>query len=67
MADGFTVLIMAAGRGTRMRSEVPKVLHHVCGKPMVEWVIDAARAAGADRSVVVTRPRDGVAEGLPEG
>ncbi len=67
MADGFTVLIMAAGRGTRMRSEVPKVLHPVCGKPMVEWVIDAARAAGADRSVVVTRPGDGVAEGLREG
>ena len=67
MADGFTVLIMAAGRGTRMRSELPKVLHPVCGKPMVEWVIDAARAAGAERAVVVTRPGDGVAEGLPEG
>ena len=47
MPDQFTVLIMAAGHGTRMRSSVPKVLHPVCGKPMVEWVIDAARAAGA--------------------
>jgi bifunctional UDP-N-acetylglucosamine pyrophosphorylase / glucosamine-1-phosphate N-acetyltransferase len=64
MADGFTVLIMAAGRGTRMRSELPKVLHPVCGKPMVEWVIDAARAAGAERAVVVARPGDGVAEEL---
>jgi bifunctional UDP-N-acetylglucosamine pyrophosphorylase/glucosamine-1-phosphate N-acetyltransferase len=67
MADGFTVLIMAAGRGTRMRSRLPKVLHPVCGKPMVEWVIDAARDAGAERAVVVTRPGDGVAEGVPQG
>jgi bifunctional UDP-N-acetylglucosamine pyrophosphorylase/glucosamine-1-phosphate N-acetyltransferase len=67
MADGFTVLIMAAGRGTRMRSELPKVLHPICGKPMVEWVVDAARGAGAGRVVVVTRPGDGVAEGLSDG
>ena len=67
MAEQFTALIMAAGHGTRMRSELPKVLHPVCGKPMVEWVIDAARAAGAGRVVCVTRPGDGVAERLPEG
>src|SRR3954470_18066874 len=66
MADAFTVVIMAAGKGTRMRSGVPKVLHPVCGKPMVEWVVDAAREAGATRVVAVTRPGDGVAEGLPE-
>ncbi len=42
MPEPFTVLIMAAGQGTRMRSGTPKVLHRVCGKPMVEWVIDAA-------------------------
>jgi bifunctional UDP-N-acetylglucosamine pyrophosphorylase/glucosamine-1-phosphate N-acetyltransferase len=67
MTEPFTVLIMAAGQGTRMRSEVPKVLHRICGKPMVEWVIDAARAAGARRVVCVVRPGDGVADGLPEG
>jgi bifunctional UDP-N-acetylglucosamine pyrophosphorylase/glucosamine-1-phosphate N-acetyltransferase len=66
MAQTFTVVIMAAGKGTRMRSAVPKVLHPVCGKPMVEWVIDAARAAGAGRVVAVTRPDDGVADGLPQ-
>ncbi len=66
MPDAFTVLIMAAGKGTRMRSEIPKVLHRVCGKPMVEWVIDTAREAGAGRVVCVVRPGDGVAEGLPE-
>ena len=66
MPGDFTVLIMAAGHGTRMRSALPKVLHAVCGKPMVEWVIDAAREAGAGEVICITRPGDGVAEGLPE-
>jgi bifunctional UDP-N-acetylglucosamine pyrophosphorylase / glucosamine-1-phosphate N-acetyltransferase len=66
MPEPFTVLIMAAGRGTRMRSETPKVLHRICGKPMVEWVVDAALAAGAARVVCVVRPGDGVAAGLPD-
>jgi bifunctional UDP-N-acetylglucosamine pyrophosphorylase/glucosamine-1-phosphate N-acetyltransferase len=67
MAAPFTVLIMAAGQGTRMRSDVPKVLHRVAGKTLVEWVVDTARAAGAARVVAVVRPGDGVAEGLPDG
>ena len=66
MPDAFTVLIMAAGKGTRMHSATPKVLHRVCGKPLVEWVIDSARGAGAGRVVCVVRPGDGVAEGLPD-
>jgi bifunctional UDP-N-acetylglucosamine pyrophosphorylase / glucosamine-1-phosphate N-acetyltransferase len=66
MPEPFTVLIMAAGQGTRMHSATPKVLHRVCGKPMVEWVVDAARAAGAARVVCVVRPGDGVAAGLPD-
>ena len=67
MAAPFTVLIMAAGQGTRMRSDVPKVLHRVAGKTLVEWVVDTARAAGAARVVAIVRPGDGVAEGLPDG
>ena len=67
MPQPFTALIMAAGQGTRMRSSTPKVLHPVCGKPMVEWVVDAARGAGAASVVCVVRPGDGVAEGLPDG
>jgi bifunctional UDP-N-acetylglucosamine pyrophosphorylase/glucosamine-1-phosphate N-acetyltransferase len=67
MAAPFTVLIMAAGQGTRMRSDVPKVLHRVAGKTLVGWVVDTARAAGAERVVAVVRPGDGVAEGLPDG
>jgi bifunctional UDP-N-acetylglucosamine pyrophosphorylase / glucosamine-1-phosphate N-acetyltransferase len=50
-----------------MRSDVPKVLHRVAGKTLIEWVVDAAQAAGADRVVAIVRPGDGVAEGLPDG
>jgi bifunctional UDP-N-acetylglucosamine pyrophosphorylase / glucosamine-1-phosphate N-acetyltransferase len=64
MARDLTVLIMAAGHGTRMRSALPKVLHPVCGRPMVEWVVEAARGAGAERVVCITRPGEGVAERL---
>ena len=46
-------VVLAAGQGTRMRSRVPKVLHRVCGKPMVSHVVDAAEGAGVDRTVVV--------------
>jgi bifunctional UDP-N-acetylglucosamine pyrophosphorylase/glucosamine-1-phosphate N-acetyltransferase len=48
-----TALILAAGQGTRMKSALPKVLHALCGRPMVDFVIDAALAAGADDAVVV--------------
>jgi bifunctional UDP-N-acetylglucosamine pyrophosphorylase / glucosamine-1-phosphate N-acetyltransferase len=67
MAAPFTVLIMAAGQGTRMLSDTPKVLHRVAGKALVEWVADAARAAGAERVVAIVRPGDGVEAGLPNG
>ena len=46
-------VILAAGKGTRMKSALPKVLHRVCGKAMVSHVLDAAKAAGARRNVVV--------------
>ena len=67
MAESLTVLVMAAGRGTRMRSSLPKVLHPLCGLPMLHWVVGAAREAGAERVLCITRPGDGVLEGLPEG
>ena len=47
-------VIMAAGRGTRMGGDLPKVLFEAAGKPLVRWVLDALAAAGiADRIVVV--------------
>ena len=61
-------VIMAAGQGTRMKSDMPKVLHEVAGRPMVHWVIDAARAAGIDRiMVVVGHGADEVSAALPDG
>jgi UDP-N-acetylglucosamine diphosphorylase/glucosamine-1-phosphate N-acetyltransferase len=44
---------MAAGKGTRMKSDLPKVMHEACGRPMVHWVVEAARAAGVDGVVLV--------------
>lgn len=61
------VVIMAAGKGTRMKSKTPKVLHDLCGRPMVGWPIAAARAAGAARVVVVDGPDRALADHLPEG
>ena len=60
-----TVVILAAGEGTRMRSSLPKVLHPICGRPMILWPLLAARAAGAERVVVVDNPKRQLAEHLP--
>jgi bifunctional UDP-N-acetylglucosamine pyrophosphorylase / glucosamine-1-phosphate N-acetyltransferase len=46
-------IILAAGKSTRMKSALPKVVHEVCGRPMVEYVIEAVRAAGVRRIVLV--------------
>ena len=51
-----TVVILAAGQGTRMRSRTPKVLHDLCGRPMIAWPVAAALAAGAGKVVVVDGP-----------
>lgn len=52
MAD-LVAIILAAGKGTRMKSKLPKVLHKVGGKPMVEHVMEAAEEAGVSRKIVV--------------
>jgi bifunctional UDP-N-acetylglucosamine pyrophosphorylase/glucosamine-1-phosphate N-acetyltransferase len=49
-------VVMAAGLGTRMRSQVPKHLHSLLGRRMVDWVLDTARAIEADPLVVVSGP-----------
>jgi bifunctional UDP-N-acetylglucosamine pyrophosphorylase/glucosamine-1-phosphate N-acetyltransferase len=46
-------VVMAAGKGTRMQSELPKVLVPVCGRPMIDYVLDALEAAGVQRITVV--------------
>ncbi|MCA1924324.1 bifunctional UDP-N-acetylglucosamine diphosphorylase/glucosamine-1-phosphate N-acetyltransferase GlmU [Buttiauxella noackiae] len=47
--NAMSVVILAAGKGTRMYSDLPKVLHTLAGKPMVQHVIDAANNLGAQR------------------
>ena len=60
-------IVLAAGAGTRMKSKKPKVAHEVLGKPLVRWVVDAAREAGVERVVsVVGDAREQVAP-LVEG
>jgi len=61
-----TVVILAAGEGTRMRSALPKVLHPICGRPMILWPLLAARAAGAERVIVVDNPKRMLREHLPD-
>ena len=62
-------VILAAGQGTRMRSSLPKVLHPVGGRAMVDWSVDLAKAAGCERVIVVCSPagvsvQDHVSESL---
>ncbi len=49
----FAAIILAAGKGTRMKSKLPKVLHKLSGKPMLEHVLDAAGEAGVDDEIVI--------------
>ena len=48
-----TAIILAAGEGTRMKSNHCKVSHKILGKPMVQWIVDATIKAGCSRVVVV--------------
>jgi bifunctional UDP-N-acetylglucosamine pyrophosphorylase / glucosamine-1-phosphate N-acetyltransferase len=53
-STALNVIIMAAGKGTRMKSARPKVLHHLAGRSLLQHVLNAAAALGAQRTVVVT-------------
>ena len=53
MTDDLHVVVLAAGKGTRMRSSLPKVLHKAAGLPLIEWVIRAARAMRPQTITVV--------------
>jgi bifunctional UDP-N-acetylglucosamine pyrophosphorylase / glucosamine-1-phosphate N-acetyltransferase len=53
MSRPTAAIIMAAGKSTRMVTSLPKVLHEICGRPMLAYVIDACRAAGIQRIACV--------------
>ena len=50
------IVILAAGRGTRMRSDLPKVLHPLAGRPLINYVAETISGLGPDRVVVVVGP-----------
>ena len=56
MTSDLAAVVMAGGLGTRMKSSVPKHLHPLLGRRVVDWVLDTAREAGADPVVVVASP-----------
>jgi bifunctional UDP-N-acetylglucosamine pyrophosphorylase/glucosamine-1-phosphate N-acetyltransferase len=60
-------IVMAAGLGTRMKSTTPKVLHRICGRPIVEWVIEAAATATGTRPLVVYSPATDAVREAVEG
>jgi bifunctional UDP-N-acetylglucosamine pyrophosphorylase/glucosamine-1-phosphate N-acetyltransferase len=59
--SGPTVVILAGGSGTRMRSAKPKLAHDLCGRPLLAWPVAAAAQAGAGQIVVVVPPGDTLA------
>jgi bifunctional UDP-N-acetylglucosamine pyrophosphorylase/glucosamine-1-phosphate N-acetyltransferase len=63
----LVAVVMAAGQGTRMKSGTPKVLHDLCGRPLVRWPVEAAREAGAELVVVVGGPDRALDGHLPDG
>ncbi len=52
--SGFCSIILAAGKGTRMKSKVPKVLHPICGRPMIEYMLDITRSLRSLKTYIVT-------------
>jgi bifunctional UDP-N-acetylglucosamine pyrophosphorylase / glucosamine-1-phosphate N-acetyltransferase len=64
----LAAVVMAAGLGTRMKSEVPKHLHPLLGRRMLDWALEALRGLGLERIVVVCSPdtRELMAASLPE-
>lgn len=67
MNEELSVIILAAGKGTRMKSDLAKVLHPALGRPLIHWVLDQAEAAGAGHKVVVVgHQREAVIESVQE-
>ncbi|HHY47625.1 MAG TPA: bifunctional UDP-N-acetylglucosamine diphosphorylase/glucosamine-1-phosphate N-acetyltransferase GlmU [Firmicutes bacterium] len=60
--SGFRAIVLAAGLGKRMKSSMPKVLHKVCGRPIIFYVLDAVSTAGASNVIVVVGHRGELVE-----
>ena len=63
--EGWAGIVLAAGNGARMKSRIPKVLHPICGKPMLSYPLDLLRSLEVGRIIVVVSPSNRTAiEGL---
>lgn len=60
----MTAIILAAGLGKRMKSEIPKVVHSILGLPMINWVLRAVKRAGIENIIVVTGYKAEIVEAL---
>jgi bifunctional UDP-N-acetylglucosamine pyrophosphorylase/glucosamine-1-phosphate N-acetyltransferase len=61
-------IILAAGKGTRMKSDLAKVLHPAAGRPLLSWVVDSLEGVGVDQTIaVIGYQADAVAAILPDG
>jgi len=56
----IATIILAAGEGTRMKSSLPKVLHNICGKPMLEYLIDNVKSIGIDKVIAIVGHKAGL-------
>ena len=54
--DKLAIVILAAGKGTRMKSDKPKVMHEIAGRPMIGWLIEVAESLKPEKIIVVTAP-----------
>ncbi|WP_066500728.1 bifunctional UDP-N-acetylglucosamine diphosphorylase/glucosamine-1-phosphate N-acetyltransferase GlmU [Abyssisolibacter fermentans] len=52
-------IILAAGEGTRMKSKTPKVVHRICGKPLISYIIEASQNTGSDKNIIIVGKNKG--------
>ncbi len=65
--ERLNCVILAAGKGTRMRSKLPKVAHPIMGKPMIRYAVETARSLNAEKVIVTTGYGKEIVEGCLEG
>ena len=64
--NAFDVVILAAGKGERMVSEKPKIMHEIMGKPMIDYVVGVARKLNPDNIIAVTGHGREISRSSPE-
>ncbi len=63
--EKLAVVILAAGQGTRMKSSLPKVMHKIAGRPMINWIIETAESLSPEKIIVVSAPdQDDLAQAI---